>query len=329
MASIAKPIVVLAGPIHPDGHTLLETEARVTVCQDLTEDGVIAAARAAEGILFRIRPNCSERLMSACKQLKVIGRHGVGLDTVDLPAATRLGIPVVHAPGSNSDAVAEHAVMLMLVAAKKTLAIDRATRKGEWVERRALGIFELKGKTLGIIGVGNIGRRVAHIARAFGMRVLGCDPYVAPDELRRRETEPVSLDQLLTQSDVITVHTPLTTETQHIINAETIAKMKAGVVFVNTCRGKTQDERALFEGLTRGRIKAAGLDVWEEEPTPVDNPLLNLENVVCTSHIAGVSDEANRNIAVTVVGEMLRVLRGEKPQVLGNPALWPRLTHLT
>ena len=328
MAPIAKPLVVLAGPIHPDGHTLLETEVRVAVCPDLTEDGVIAAARAAEGILFRIRPNCSERLMSACKQLKVIGRHGVGLDTVDLPAATRLGIPVVHAPGSNSDAVAEHAVMLMLVAAKKTLAIDRATRKGEWVERRALGIFELKGKTLGVIGVGNIGRRVAHIARAFGMRVLGCDPYVAPDELRRRETEPVSLDQLLTQSDVITIHTPLTTETQHIINAETIAKMKPGVVFVNTCRGKTQDERALFEGLTRGRIKAAGLDVWEEEPTPVDNPLLNLETVVCTSHIAGVSDEANRNIAVTVVGEMLRVLRGEKPQVLGNPALWPRLTHL-
>ena len=104
--------------------------------------------------------------------------------------------------------------------------------------------------------------------------------------------------------------------------------MKPGVVFVNTCRGKTQDERALFEGLTRGRIKAAGLDVWEEEPTPVDHPLLNLETVVCTSHIAGVSDEANRNIAVTVVGEMLRVLRGEKPQGLGNPALWPRLTHL-
>src|SRR2546430_15590733 len=147
MAPIPKPLVVLAGPIHPDGHTLLETEARVTVCPDLTEDGVIAAARAAEGILFRIRPNCSERLMSACKQLKVIGRHGVGLDTVDLPAATRLGIPVVHAPGSNSDAVAEHAVMLMLVAAKKTLAIDRAARKGEWGGRRGLGLLRPTGKT--------------------------------------------------------------------------------------------------------------------------------------------------------------------------------------
>jgi len=328
MTPTEKPLVILAGPIHADGHALLETEARVTVCPDLTEEGVVTAAREAEGILFRIRPDCSERLMTACKRLKVVGRHGVGLDTVDLPAATRLGIPVVHAPGSNSDAVAEHAIMLMLVAAKKTIAIDRMTRKGGWVEGRARGIFELRGKTLGIIGVGNIGRRVAHIARAFGMRVLGADPYVAPDELRARETEPVSLDQLLAQADVISVHTPLTKETQHIIGAQAIAKMKPGVVFVNTCRGKTQDERALFEGLTRGTIKAAGLDVWEEEPTPVDNPLLNLENVVCTSHIAGVSDEANRNIAVQVASEMLRVLRGEKPQVLGNPELWPRLTHL-
>jgi D-3-phosphoglycerate dehydrogenase / 2-oxoglutarate reductase len=328
MTATAKPLVILAGPIHPDGHSLLETEARVTVCPDLTEDGVIAAAREAEGILFRIRPKCSERLMTACKRLKVVGRHGVGLDTVDLPAATRLGIAVVHAPGSNSDAVAEHAVMLMLAAAKKTTAIDRLTRRGQWIEGRARGIFELKGKTLGVIGVGNIGRRVAHIARAFGMRILGHDPYVAPDELRAREAEPTSLDQLLAQSDVITVHTPLTPETRHLINAQTIAKMKPGVVFVNTCRGGTQDERALFEGLSRGTIKAAGLDVWEEEPTPVDNPLLNLENVVCTSHIAGVSDEANRTMAVMVADEMLRVLRGEKPKVLGNPDLWPRLAHL-
>lgn len=328
MAPTDKPLVVLAGPIHPDGKVLLETEARVVVSSRETEEGLIEDAREAEGILFRIRPNCSERLMASCKRLKVVGRHGVGLDTVDLPAATRLGVPVVHAPGSNADAVAEHAVMLMLAVAKKTLAIDRMTRKGEWVEGRARGIFELKGKTLGIIGVGNIGRRVAHIARAFGMRVLGCDPYVAPDELRAREAEPVSLAELLARSDVITVHTPHTTETHHLVNADAIAKMKPGVVFVNTCRGKTQDERALFEALTRGKIAAAGLDVWEEEPTPVDNPILNLPNVVCSSHIAGVSEEAHRNIALQVGAEMLRVLRGEKPKVLGNPELWPKLAHL-
>lgn len=323
-----KLLVVLAGPIHPDGKALLETEARVTVCQDLTEDGLIADAREAEGVLFRIRPHCSERVLTACKRLRVVGRYGVGLDTVDLPAATRRGIPVVHAPGSNSDAVAEHAIMLLLVAAKKTLALDRMTRQGEWPEGRARGIFELRGKTLGIIGVGNIGRRVAHIARGFGMRVLGHDPYVPADELRAREAEPASLDQLLHEADIITVHTPHTRETHHLIDAAAVAKMKPGVVFVNTSRGKTQDERALFEGLTTGTIKAAGLDVWEEEPTPVDNPLLNLDNVVCTPHIAGVSEEANRAIGLQVAGEMLRVLRGEKPKVLGNPDLWPRLGHL-
>jgi D-3-phosphoglycerate dehydrogenase len=322
------PLVVLAGPIHPDGKALLETHARVVESTNLTEDGIINDAREAAGILFRIRPNCTERLMASCKQLRVVGRHGVGLDTVDLPAATRLGIPVVHAPGSNSDAVAEHAVMLMLAAAKKTIQIDRMTRKGDWTEGRAKGIFELKGKTLGIIGVGNIGRRVAHIAGAFGMRVLGYDPYVSADELRRRGAESVPLDTLLAQADLITVHTPHTKETHHLIDARAVAKMKPGVVFVNTSRGKTQDERALFEGLTKGTIRAAGLDVWEEEPTPVDNPLLNLENVVCTSHLAGVSQEAHRNIAMMVVEEMLRVLRGEKPKVLGNPDLWPKLGHL-
>jgi D-3-phosphoglycerate dehydrogenase len=324
----SQPLVVLAGPIHPDGAALLQTEVRVVVSTNLTENGIIDDAREAAGILFRIRPDCTERLMASCKQLRVVGRHGVGLDTVDLPAATRLGIPVVHAPGSNSDAVAEHAVMLMLAAAKKTIQIDRMTRKGDWTEGRAKGIFELKGKTLGIIGVGNIGRRVAHIAGAFGMRVLGYDPYVPADDLRRRGAESVPLETLLAQADVITVHTPHTKETHHLIDARAVATMKPGVVFVNTSRGKTQDERALFEGLTRGTIRAAGLDVWEEEPTPVDNPFLNLENVVCTSHLAGVSEEAHRNIAVMVVEEMLRVLRGEKPKVLGNPDLWPKLGHL-
>ncbi len=324
----AKPLVVLAGPIHPDGKALLETEARVVVSENLTEDGIINDAREAAGILFRIRPDCTERLMTSCKQLRVVGRHGVGLDTVDLPAATRLGIPVVHAPGSNSDAVAEHAIMLILTAAKKTIQIDRMTRTGEWIEGRARGIFELKGKTLGIIGVGNIGQRVARIAGAFGMRVLGYDPYVPADEVRRRGAESVPLDTLLAQADVITVHTPHTKETHHIIDARAVAQMKPGVVFVNTSRGKTQDERALFEGLTKGKIRAAGLDVWEEEPTPVDNPLLNLEHVVCTSHLAGVSEEANRNIAMMVADEMRRVLRGEKPKVLANPDLGPKLGHL-
>ncbi len=329
MAHDQKPLVVVGGPIHPAGIELLQTEARVVIAEDLTEEGIIREAQEAEAILFRIKPPCTERLMASCPKLKAVGRYGVGLDTVDLPAATRLGIPVVHAPGSNSDSVAEHAVMLMLCCVRKTIPIDRATRRGEWRGAHFRGITELRGATLGIIGVGNIGSRVARIARGFGMTVLGYDPYVPRDELRRREVEPVSdLGELLARADIVTCHTPLSTETHHLINEQTIARMKDGAIFINTSRGPVHGERALFEALTRGKLRAAGLDVWEEEPTSADNPLLNLENVICTSHVAGLSETANRNIAVGVTSEILRVLRGEKPEVLGNPDLWPRLAHL-
>jgi D-3-phosphoglycerate dehydrogenase len=325
-----RPLVVTAGAIHPAGRAVLEAEARVVTCEDLTHDGVVRASAGADGILFRNKPDCSERLMTSCKRLRVVGRYGAGLDIVDLAAATRLGIPVVHAPGSNSDSVAEHAIMLMLSCVKKTRQLDRMTRAGDWNGARASGITELRGKTLGIVGVGNIGRRVARIAGAgFQMRVLGYDPYVDEAELRRRGVEPVgTLEALLTEADIVTCHTPLTPETRGLLGVRAIGLMKPGAIVINTSRGGVQDERALFEALTRGKLRGAGLDVWEEEPASADNPILNLDNVVCTSHIAGVSEEAHRQIAVQVCEEMLRVLRGERPHVLGNPDLWPRLAHL-
>ncbi|HBH02461.1 MAG TPA: 3-phosphoglycerate dehydrogenase [Candidatus Rokubacteria bacterium] len=325
MTADVRPLVVLAGPIHPDGRAVLERDARVVVCDDDTEAGLARAAAEAQGILFRIKPRCTERLMAACPRLRVVGRHGVGLDTVDVPAATRLGVAVVHAPGSNSQAVAEHALMLMLACVKHTREVDRATRAGDWGARRGSNT-ELAGKTLGVVGVGNIGRRVAKLAGAFGMRVLGYDKYVPDDEVRRRGAEPVgSLEALLPRVDVLTCHTPLTPETAHMIDAQTLARLKPGAIFINTSRGGVQDERALFEALTRGHLGAAGLDVWEEEPVPRDNPLLNLDTVVCSSHVAGVTVEAIRQMAVQVAGEMARVLRGERPDVLVNPEVWPRL----
>jgi len=326
MAVDSRRFVVVSGPLHPDALALLERETRVVVTEDPGEEAMIRTAADADGILFRIRPRCPVSLMEACKKLSVVGRHGVGLDTVDIPAATRLGIAVVHAPGSNSQAVAEHALMLMLVCVKRTLQVDRMTRAGNWGAQRARGNTELGGRTLGIVGVGNVGRRVAKFAGGLGMRVLGYDPYVGGDELRRRGAEPVkSLEALLRQVDVLTCHTPLTDETRHMINPGTLALMKDGAIYINTSRGGVQDERALFEALTRGKLAAAGIDVFEEEPTPVDNPLLNLENVVLSSHIAGVTKEANRQMGMQVAGEMLRVLRGERPQVLVNPEVWPRL----
>lgn len=328
MSPSSRPLVVLAGNIHPDGRALLEEEARVVVCDEETEAPFLEVAAEAHAILFRVRPRCTESLMAGCRNLKVVGRHGAGLDTVDLPAATRLGIAVVHAPGANSQAVAEHALMLMLTCVKRTRLIDRWTRAGDWTARKG-GNTELAAKTLGIVGIGNIGRRVATFAAALGMRVLAYDKYVSADEIRARGAEPVeSLEALLPQVDVLTCHTPLTDETRAMIDARTLALMKTGAIYVNTSRGRVQDERALFEALTRGHLAAAGIDVWEQEPVNPDNPLLNLDNVVCSSHIAGVTDEAIRGMAMQVSAEMLRVLRGERPHVLGNPDLWPRLAHL-
>jgi D-3-phosphoglycerate dehydrogenase len=214
---------------------------------------------------------------------------------------------------------------LILACVKRLGPIDRATRAGDWSARHLVRNTELQGKTLGIVGVGNIGRRVARFAAAIGMRVLGHDKYVADDEVRRRGAEPVeSLEALLPRVDILTCHTPLTPETRHMINDRTLALLRPGAVYVNTSRGPVQDERALFDALITGRLAAAGLDVFEQEPSPIDNPLFNLDQVVCSSHVAGVTTEAHRTAGVQVAGEMLRVLRGERPEALANPGVWPR-----
>jgi D-3-phosphoglycerate dehydrogenase len=220
-------------------------------------------------------------------------------------------------------------MMLILSCAKQARRVDRMTRAGQWGPERFDHLVEIKGKTLGIVGVGNIGRITARLAAAFGMRVLGYDPYVPEDELRRRGVEPVgSLEALLPQVDVLTCHAPLTAETRGLINTRTLGLMRKGAIVVNTSRGGVQEERALFEALTRGHLAAAGLDVFEDEPSPLDNPLFNLDNVVVSSHVAGVTAESNRAMAMQVAGEMLRVLRGELPHVLANKDLQPRLAHL-
>ena len=194
MTADVQPLVVIAGKINPAGVAQLEREARVVLAPDLEPATVIEASREAEGILFRAGPRCDQAFLGACPRLRVVGRHGAGLDTVDLDAATRLGIAVVHAPGSNSQAVAEHTLMLMLACVKRTVQIDRMTRKGDWRARHEVGNTELAGKTLGIVGVGNIGRRVAWFAGAIGMRVLAYDKYVPAEEVHRRGAEHTGRD---------------------------------------------------------------------------------------------------------------------------------------
>ena len=316
-----RPLIVLAVTPHPDGRALLEREARVVDCKELSEAGVVRAAAAADGLLIRHHPRCSEPLMAACPRLRVVGRYGAGLDTVDLAAATRLGIAVVHAPDANAPAAAEHTLMLMLACVKNTRALGRRLRDGDWSPERYRGVTELRGKTLGIIGVGRIGGLVARLAAAFGMRVLGHDPHVADDVVRRRGAEPMAtLEALLAVADIVTCHTPLTEETRGLLGKRVIDLMKPGTILVNASRGGIHDEAALRDALVSGHLRAVGLDVWQEEPCPADNPLLALENVIGTPHVAGVSEEADSAIALQVADEMLRVLRGEMPRALGNPA---------
>jgi len=324
-----RPVVVICGKIHQAGLDILQAHATVVTPEESTEPGIIGVGHEAQALLVRTNPPITERLMASLKKLKCVARHGVGVDNVDLAAATRLGVPVLHAPGQNADAATEHTILLMLAVTKKLIALDTQTRKGDWAPDRYSGIGDLHGQTLGVIGVGNIGRRVAHIATALGMEVLGYDPYMRPEELKRRGASPIAkLPMLLKRADVVTLHTPLTPETLHLVNRKTIAGMKDGAILINTSRGRVVDEQALYSALVSKKLVAAGLDVWEEEPTPVTNPLLSLPNVVCTPHVAGVSERAQRNIATCVCNEIVRVLRGERPLVVANPEVWPKLSHL-
>lgn len=186
---------------------------------------------------------------------------------------------------------------------------------------------EIRGLTIGIVGVGNIGRRVAHLAAAFGMRVIGHDPYVDATELRSRGVEPVDLDTLVAQSDVVSVHCPLTTSTTRLFDARRFAAMKPGAVFLSTARGGIHDEKALADALQSGHLSGAGLDVWEVEPPAKDNPLLMLENVVATYHTAGVTHEARRNAARMGAEQLIEVLAGKPAPRLVNPLAWPQFVE--
>lgn len=320
----AKPLVVVSQPIHPAGMEILEAHATVVVPEDLSEPAFIAVAREAEAILIRTRPVLTESLLTALKRLRCVARYGVGLDNVDLAAATRLGLPVLYAPGLNSNAVAEHTLMLMLAVAKRLLSFDAGVRRGAWADLRVRGIGELRGLTLGLIGVGNIGRRVARLAGAFGMEVLGYDPYVSAEELARRGVRKVELPALLRAADIVSLHVPLGPETRHILGREAFALLKEGAIVINTSRGGTVDQAALVEALTSGRVAGAGIDVFDPEPPSADSPLFALEQVVLTPHVAGVSERANRTIATHIATEIVKVLRGERPSTVANPEVLTR-----
>ncbi|MGH7377808.1 MAG: hydroxyacid dehydrogenase, partial [Candidatus Methylomirabilales bacterium] len=273
-------------------------------------------------LILWVKGRVTESLLARAPRLKVIARHGVGVDNVDVAAATRRRIPVCVTLGANTDSVAEHTFLLMLAVGKRLVAVNAAVRRGAWEALRGELYGGLNGRTLGIVGMGRVGMRVAELAAAFGMRRLGYDPALPPEEVRRRGAEPVDLSALLRAADVVMLHSPLTPETRHLINRDTLSLMKPGAILVNTSRGGVIDDAALADAIRSGRLAGAGIDVTDPEPPDPDNPLLPLEQVLITPHIAAHTEDSMRRMAVTAAEQVLMALEGKRPTMAINPEIW-------
>ena len=262
-------------------------------------------------------------LISQCPDLVCVSSGGAGYDTVDVPACTAAGIAVVNQAGGNAASVAEHTYALLLAVQRRVVESHQRLRHDTGFSREDLMGHEIHGTVIGLVGIGQIGSRVARIAQGFGMRVIAHDPLLDADTIRSRGAEPVGLAELLAQSDVVSLHCPLDTSTRGLIDARAFAAMKPGAVFISTARGGIHDEAALYDALHGGHLRGAGLDVWQQEPPPRDAPLLGLPNVVATFHTAGVTHEARRNVAQSSATQLIAMLRGERPPQLLNPEVWP------
>ena len=277
-------------------------------------------ARPAEVLIASTAPMRREFLLRL-PQLKGIVRLGIGVDSVDLEAATELGIVVANVPEFCQDEVAEHALGLLLAVTRKIALADRLTRQGKWVvgiQEKMLPMRRLRGQTLGLVGFGRIAQRLTGMAKALGLRVIAADPYVAPEVAEAAGVALMPLGELLRQADIVSLHVPLTSETRGLINADAFALMKRGAILINTARGPVVDEVALEEALADGELGGAGLDVLETEPPKIPHPLLEFDNVVLTCHYASCSFEAYADLRRSVSEQAAQILRGEFPRNLVN-----------
>jgi len=301
--------VLVAAPLHEKAIEVLKKANFEVLYEEYPdEERLIELVGDVEAIIVRSKPKVTRRVIEAAPKLKVIGRAGVGLDNIDLDAAKERGIKVVNSPSASSRSVAELAIALIFNVARKVAFADRKMREGVWAKKQAMGI-ELEGKTIGVIGFGRIGYQVAKIANALGMRVLLYDPY--PNEERAKEVGGTfaSLEDLLKESDVVTLHVPLIDATYHIINEERLKLMKPTAILINAARGAVVDTEALVKALQEGWIAGAGLDVYEEEPLPKDHPLTKLDNVVLTPHIGASTVEAQMRAGVQVAEQIIEILK--------------------
>jgi D-3-phosphoglycerate dehydrogenase len=295
--------ILVADGLTGDGLARLRQEAEVV-------EAGLETVGSADGLIVRGRSQVTDKVVAAGRpRLRVIGRAGVGVDNIDLQAARRAGIVVVHAPLAATLSVAEHALALMFALARRLPAADAGLRRGEWRKSELEG-SELFDKTLGILGLGRIGRALAQRAVALGMRVLGHDPLVSPEAIRQAGAAPVSFEDLLEESDYVSLHVPLDDATRGLVGREAFGRMKSGARLISTSRGGIVDEVALLQALDSGRLAGAALDVFEHEPPGV-TPLTTHPSVILTPHIAAQTTEAQARASADIAAEVLAALRGE------------------
>ena len=307
---VSKPIVLIAEELSPATLEALGPDFEIRNCDGSNRGELLSAlAKGVDAVLIRSATKMDAEAISAAKGLKVIARAGVGLDNVDIPAATSAGVMVVNAPTSNIVSAAELAIALLLASARFISPAHAALKNGKWARSKYTGA-ELFEKTLGVVGFGRIGQLVAQRMQAFGMKVIAYDPYLQPARAAQLGVDLLSLDEVLAKSDFITIHLPKTKETANLINAQALAKVKPSVRIINAARGGVLDEAALYDAIKEGRVAGAGLDVFATEPC-TDSPLFSLEQVVATPHLGASTDEAQERAGIAVAISVRKALSGE------------------
>ena len=296
---------------------LAEAGAELVTADCHGEEDLIRATRDAHGLLVSLS-HITRRVMASWSRVRVIARYGIGVDTVDLKAATDHGIFVTNVPDFCYDEVSDTAMSLILAVTRKVVRMHSLVSRGVYNRNLAVPVYKARGQTLGLLAFGSIARAVARKAAPFGFRVLAHDPYVQPESLAGQPVELVGLEELLTRSDVLSIHAPLTPETRHIVGESQLRLMKPTAYLVNTSRGPVVDQKALTRALQEGWISGAGLDVLEQEPPDPQDPILGLDNVVLTPHYASYTEEAYLEVREKAARQVVQALRGEVPTCLVN-----------
>ena len=322
--------VLVADKLAPQGMAILRDSPELEIDEAIGLKPPELAAKVGpyQGLVVRSGSRVTAEVIAAATNLKVIGRAGIGVDNIDVDAATKRGIVVMNTPSGNNVTTAEHAISMMLALARSIPQATASMKAGKWEKGRFTG-SEVFSKTLGIVGIGNIGSLVAERAVGLKMKVVAFDPFITAAAAQRLGVELVSLDDLYSRADFISIHTPLTAETRGMVNAEAFARMKKGVRVINCARGGIVDEQALAAAIRAGTVAGAALDVFEKEPPGADNPLLGLDQVICTPHLGAATDEAQVNVSVAIAQQVANFLTGGAIQDAVNvPTISPELLEI-